>query len=79
MSTDRTFSQHIITKASRKFIEWILSRGRRIFTNKNWGLQHMGYRVQFVHLTLYSWQRSERYLVIYVWKTIKELVPKRGV
>ncbi|KAG0725695.1 putative RNA-directed DNA polymerase from transposon X-element [Chionoecetes opilio] len=44
---------------------------QRSFTSKIWDSQHMDYWERLRHLRLYSLQRRrERYLVIYVWKTL---------
>ena len=53
---------------------------QRTLTSKIEGLQHLNYWGRLKELRLYSFQRRrERYLVIYVWKTLEGLVPDVGL
>lgn len=53
---------------------------QRTFTSRIWGLQTLNYWERLTELGLYSLQRRrERYLIIYVWKTLEGLVPNVGL
>ena len=59
---------------------FLLEKVQRSFTKRIFGLSHLHYWDRLTHLKLYSLhRRRERYIVIYIWKILHDLVPNPGI
>ena len=57
-----------------------LEKVQREYLNKIWGMSRLNYWEQLSTFKLYSLQRRrERYIIIYVWKILENLVPNFGI
>ena len=58
----------------------LLEDVQKSYINKIHGMSHLNYWEQLSRLKLFSLQRRrERYIILYVWKTIENIVPNFGI